>query len=96
MVARLARLLRRTLQARDEKTVALREEPLIHCSPNYLEARLDPDRFFRASRQHILNLDWVKDMNSRPNGNLVAHLAGATNVELSHRRSSTFRKELSL
>jgi two-component system LytT family response regulator len=35
-------------------------------------------------------------MNSRPNGKLVAHLAGGTNVESSHRRSRTFRKELGL
>jgi len=72
------------------------EEPLIHRSLSDLEARLDLDRFFRASRQRILNLDWVENMNSRPNGKLVAHLAGGTNVELSHRRSRTFRKELGL
>ncbi|WP_263788093.1 LytR/AlgR family response regulator transcription factor [Salinibacter grassmerensis] len=71
-------------------------EPLIHRSLNYLEERLDPDQYFRASRQHILNLDWVQAMNSRPNGKLVAHLAGDTDVELSHRRSRTFRDEMSL
>jgi two-component system LytT family response regulator len=72
------------------------EEPLIHRSLNYLEERLDPDQYVRASRQHIFNLDWVEAMNSRPNGKLVAHLAGDLNVELSHRRSRTFREERSL
>jgi len=69
------------------------EEPLIHRSLSYLEERLDPDQYFRASRQHIFNLDWVEAMNRRPNGKLVAHLAGDLNVELSHRRSRTFREE---
>ena len=72
------------------------EEPLVHRSLSYLEERLDPEQYFRASRQHILNLARVEAMNSRPNGKLVAHLAGDHNVELSHRRSRTFREERSL
>jgi two-component system LytT family response regulator len=72
------------------------EEPLIHRSLSYLEERLDPGQYFRASRQHILNLEWVEDMSSRPNGKLLAHLPGETTVELSHRRSRTFRDEMGL
>jgi two-component system LytT family response regulator len=72
------------------------EEPLIHRSLSYLEERLDPGQYFRASRQHIFNLDRVEAMNSRPDGKLVAHLSGDLNVELSHRRSRTFREERSL
>ena len=72
------------------------EEPLIHRSLSYLEERLDPGQYFRASRQHILNLEWVEDMSSRPNGKLLAHLPGDISVELSHRRSRTFRDEMGL
>ena len=72
------------------------EEPLIHRSLSYLEERLDPERYFRASRQHILDLSWVEDINSRPNGKLMAHLPGEMSVELSHRRSRAFREERSL
>lgn len=72
------------------------EEPLIHRSLSYLEERLDPGQYFRASRQHIFNLDRVEAMNSRPNGKLIAHLSGDLSVELSHRRSRTFREERSL
>jgi two-component system LytT family response regulator len=72
------------------------EEPLIHRSLSYLEDRLEPERFFRASRQHILNLGWVEDMSSRPDGKLMAHLPDETTVELSHRRSRAFREERSL
>jgi hypothetical protein len=39
---------------------------------SYLEERLDPERYSRASRPHILNLEWVEDMSSRPNGKLLA------------------------
>lgn len=72
------------------------EEPLIHRSLSYLEERLDPGQFFRASRQHILNLEWVEDVNNRRSGKLVACLSSGKEVELSHRRSRTFREEMSL
>jgi two-component system LytT family response regulator len=69
---------------------------LIHRSLSYLEERLDPGQFFRASRQHILNLEWVEDINNRRSGKLVAVLSSGKEVELSHRRSRTFRKEMGL
>ena len=72
------------------------EEPLVHRSLSSLEERLEPARFFRASRQHILNLEWVEDMNRRPNGKLLAHLPGEKTVEFSHRRSRTFQDEMGL
>jgi two-component system LytT family response regulator len=72
------------------------EEPLIHRSLSYLEERLDPGRFFRASRQHILNLRWVEDVTPWSKGKLKATLEDGTEVELSRRRSRAFREELSL
>jgi two-component system LytT family response regulator len=72
------------------------EEPLIHRSLSYLEDRLDPDRFFRASRQHILNLAWVDDVTPWSKGKLKATLKDGTEVELSRRRSKQFREQLSL
>jgi two-component system LytT family response regulator len=72
------------------------EEPLVHRSLSSLEEQLEPERFFRTSRQHILNLDWVEDMNRRPNGKLLAHLPGEKTVEFSHRRSRRFQDERSL
>ncbi len=71
-------------------------EPLIHRSLSYLEDRLDPDRFFRASRQHILNLAWVDDVTRWSTDKLKATLDDGTEVELSRRRSKRFRKQLSL
>ncbi len=72
------------------------ETPLIHRSLSYLEDRLDPDQFFRASRQHILNLTWVDDVTPWSKGRLKAILSDGTEVELSRRRSRTFREQLSL
>jgi len=72
------------------------EEPLIHRSLSYLEDRLDPDRFFRASRQHILNLAWVDDVTRWSKGKLKATLEDGAEVELSRRRSRAFREQLSL
>ncbi|PSQ99289.1 MAG: DNA-binding response regulator, partial [Bacteroidetes bacterium SW_7_64_58] len=72
------------------------ETPLIHRSLSYLEDRLDPDRFFRASRQHILNLRWVDDVTPWSKGKLKAVLEDGTEVELSRRRSRAFREQLSL
>ena len=72
------------------------EEPLIHRSLSYLEDRLDPDQFFRASRQHILNLAWVEDVTPWSKNKLKASLSDGTEVELSRRRSRAFRDELSL
>lgn len=72
------------------------EEPLIHRSLTYLEERLDPNQFFRASRQHILNLAWVDDVTPWSKDKLKAILEDGTEVELSRRRSRAFREELSL
>lgn len=72
------------------------EEPLIHRSLSYLEDRLDPDQFFRASRQHILNLSWVDDVSPWSKDKLKATLKDGTEVELSRRRSRAFREQLSL
>lgn len=72
------------------------EEPLIHRSLSYLEDRLDPDRFFRASRQHILNLNWIDDVTPWSKGKLKATLEDGKEVEMSRRRSRAFKEELSL
>jgi two-component system LytT family response regulator len=72
------------------------EEPLIHRSLSYLEDRLDPDQFFRASRQHILNLAWVDDVTPWSKNRLKATLEDGTEVELSRRRSREFQEQLSL
>lgn len=72
------------------------ETPLIHRSLRYLEQRLSSDTFFRASRQHILNLQWVEDMESARGNRLRALLADGTTVPLSRRRSQSFQDHMQL
>ena len=40
--------------------------PLIRASLNALEAKLDPTLFFRASRQHIVNLRFIESVETAP------------------------------
>ncbi|NVJ07695.1 response regulator [Myxococcus sp. AM001] len=70
--------------------------PLLLRSLTYLEERLDPARFFRASRQHLINLDFIESLEPGPSGTLVARLRGGREVELSRRQSQRFRERLSV
>lgn len=72
------------------------ETPLINRSLNYLEDRLSTDRFFRASRQHIVNLDFVEDVKPWFRGKLILVLRDGTEVEMSRRRSRAFRDRMEL
>jgi two-component system LytT family response regulator len=71
-------------------------QPLLLRSLSYLEERLDAARFFRASRQHLINLDFIEALEPGPGGTLVARLRGGREVELSRRQSQRFRERLSL
>ncbi|MFY2556259.1 LytR/AlgR family response regulator transcription factor [Corallococcus terminator] len=71
-------------------------QPLLQRSLSYLEEKLDPARFFRASRQHLINLDFVETLEPGPGGTLVARLRGGTEVEMSRRQSQRFRERMSL
>ena len=50
--------------------------PLVLRSLNYLEDRLDPAIFFRASRKHILNLKFIEAMDAWANGGFLVRLKG--------------------
>jgi two-component system LytT family response regulator len=71
-------------------------QPLLLRSLSYLEERLDSARFFRASRQHLINLDFIEALEPGPGGTLVARLRGGREVELSRRQSQRFRERMSL
>lgn len=73
-----------------------KERPLIARSLVALEEKLDPQRFFRASRSHIINLQWIETMETAVSGNLLARMKGGLEVELSRRQSQRFREGMSL
>jgi len=70
--------------------------PLIRSSLNELEARLDPAIFFRASRQHLMNLRFVESVERAPDDTYVVHLRNGTVVPVSRRQSRHLRENLSL
>jgi two-component system, LytTR family, response regulator len=72
------------------------ERPLIPKGLNYLESRLDPQFFFRISRRHIVNLQWISSVTPAVSGGLQLTLKGGEEVEVSRRQAHLFREALSL
>ena len=70
--------------------------PLIRSSLNELEARLDPGVFFRASRQHLINLRFVESVERAADDTYVVHLRNGSVVPVSRRQSRHLRDNLSL
>jgi two-component system LytT family response regulator len=70
--------------------------PLVLRSLNYLEDRLDPAVFFRASRKHILNLKFIEAMDAWANGGFLVRLKGNVEVEMSRRQAQKFKETMSL
>ena len=70
--------------------------PLVLRSLNYLEERLDPAIFFRASRKHILNLRFIETIDPWANGGFLVRLKGGFEVEMSRRQAQKFKEVMSL
>ncbi|MGO4882135.1 MAG: LytR/AlgR family response regulator transcription factor [Bryobacteraceae bacterium] len=70
--------------------------PLILRSINYLEERLDPAIFFRASRKHLLNLRFIEGIDPWANGGFLVRLKGGLEVEMSRRQAQKFKELMSL
>ena len=71
-----------------------REQPLLGRSLVTLEQHLDPQRFFRANRHQIVNLDHVEQVEMGAGGRLVMALRGGPEIELSRRQTSLFRARM--
>ncbi|MCH2198561.1 MAG: LytTR family DNA-binding domain-containing protein [Flavobacteriales bacterium] len=71
-------------------------KPLILRSLNQLEERLDPEVFFRANRQQIINVNSVDKVDSWFNGRLKVTMQGGAEVEISRRQAVRFKEMLSL
>jgi two-component system LytT family response regulator len=72
------------------------QRPLILRSLNYLDERLNNKTFFRASRKHIINLQWVDNIESWFNGGLLVKLKGGESVEISRRQAVKLKEMMSL
>ncbi|HEV2149732.1 MAG TPA: LytTR family DNA-binding domain-containing protein [Longimicrobiaceae bacterium] len=65
---------------------------LLHLSLSRLEARLDPRRFVRVHRTHIVNLDQVRAFRRDARGNLEAELLDGARVPVSRARAQELRR----
>lgn len=71
-------------------------KPLIYKSLNQIEERLPENTFFRANRQQIINLKYIKNVDNWFNGKLKATMQNGAEIEISRRQSSLFKDMLSL
>ncbi len=64
---------------------------MLHLALSRLETRLDPRRFTRIHRAHIVNLDHVRAFRPDGRGNLEAELLDGTRVPVSRARAQAMR-----
>ena len=67
------------------------ERPLLGRSLVSLEAKLDPQRYFRANRGQIVNLDFIETVELGEGGRLHVQLRGGPEIEVSRRQARLFR-----
>lgn len=71
--------------------------PLIPRSLQTLETRLDPQHFLRVSRQHIINLRFVRKVEPWFDGGLLLRMAEHDpEIKVARRRAQELRERLSL
>jgi len=70
--------------------------PMILKSLNNLDKRLDERVFFRANRKHIINLNWVANIDNWFNGGLMVELKGGEKIEISRRQAAKLKEKMSL
>jgi two-component system LytT family response regulator len=72
------------------------QHPLISRSLGYLEDRLDPALFFRASRGHLINLRWVTTVETSLSDGYIVSLRDGRKVEISRRQAKVLRERLEI
>ena len=73
-----------------------KEKPLLGRALTALEQRLDPNRFFRANRRQIINLEFIQNVELGVNGRLHAQLRDGLEVEISRRQARLFKTKMSV
>ncbi len=64
---------------------------MLHLPLTRLEARLDPARFARVHRAHIVNLDHVKAFKTLPKGRVEAEMKDGTRIPVSRAKAGELR-----
>ena len=68
------------------------KKPLLHKSLNYLEERLPDTHFFRADRQHIININFIKNILPFFNNTLQVEMHNGVKIDISQRQSVKFKE----
>jgi two-component system, LytTR family, response regulator len=66
-------------------------EPLLYRALIAIEQRLNRKHFFRANRSQIINLDFIKNVETGAGGRLHVELQDGREVEISRRQARLFR-----
>lgn len=69
---------------------------LLARSLNYIEERLDPNVFFRANRQQIINMDYIDTIEPWLNDGLIIKLRDGTQIEVSRRQAKILKQNLDI
>lgn len=72
------------------------KKPLLHKSLNYLEEKLPDEFFFRASRQQMFNVSFVKNIVPYFSNTLQVELEGGIKIDLSQRQSVKFKDKMGI
>lgn len=70
--------------------------PLLARPLSSLEERLDPQRYFRANRRQIINLEFIESVELGNGGLMYVQLRGGPEVEISRRQARLFRAQMSV
>lgn len=68
------------------------QKPMIPKTLQYMESRLDPDIFFRANRQQIINVKWIDKIEPWFSGTIRIYLKDGTEIEVSRRQTARFKE----
>jgi two-component system LytT family response regulator len=71
-------------------------QPLLGRALATLEQRLDTNRFFRANRRQIINLDFIENVELGDSGRLHVQLREGPEVEISRRQARLFKTQMGI
>lgn len=72
------------------------KKPLLHRSMNYMEERLPESIFFRASRQFIINTEFIKQIDPYLNNTLRVTMSNGAVIDISQRQTVRFKEQMGI
>lgn len=72
------------------------QKPLLYKSLNQIEEKLPQENYFRANRQQIVNVNFIKEVVPWFNGKLKLTMQNGEEVEVSRRQSYIFKDKMSI